>query len=164
LERVSAPFAAAFCSLLTYIRQRPTILSDTGTDMARNFYSHDVYSIADGAGNVVVNVVAWAREAIGPPPGMTDDGLFDWEGEDRFRCIALCLLVSPTVSYSSLRVVLPPLDVLDRYRRLRLCNEAASNLLDVLLFEPQLLRTIPFSPTKLFLKHFLKPGLHVFLP
>ena len=89
---------------------------------------------------------------------------FDWEGEDRFWCIALRLLVSPTVSHSSLRVVLPPLDVLDRYRWWRLCNEVASNRLDVLLFESQLLRTIPFGPTKVLLKHFLKPGLHIFLP
>lgn len=73
LEQVSAPFCCRF--LLTYIRQRSTILSDIGTDMTRNFYSHDVYSIAGGAGNVVVNVVAWARETIRPPQGMTIDGL-----------------------------------------------------------------------------------------
>ncbi len=39
-----------------------TIFFDIGTDMARNFYSEGVYQIADGAGNVVVNVVAWARD------------------------------------------------------------------------------------------------------
>ena len=73
-------FGALCCrSLHTYIRQRSTILSgigtDIGSDMAQKFYSHDAYSIADGAGNVVVNVVAWARETIGPPQGMTIDGL-----------------------------------------------------------------------------------------
>ena len=68
------PFVV-FCSLFTYSRQRSAILSEIGTDTARNFYSHDVYSIADGAGNVVVNVVAWARETIGPPQGMTIDVL-----------------------------------------------------------------------------------------
>jgi hypothetical protein len=60
------------------IRERSTILSDIDTDMTRDFYSHDVYSIADGAGNVVVSVVAWARETI---EGMTVDRL--WRGRRR---------------------------------------------------------------------------------
>ena len=34
-----------------------------------------MYSIADGAGNGVVNIDAWTRETIGPPQGMTIDGL-----------------------------------------------------------------------------------------
>ena len=69
-------FGALCCrALLSYIRQRSTILSDIGTDIARNFYTHDVYSIADGAGNVVINVVAWAGETIRPPQGMIIDGL-----------------------------------------------------------------------------------------
>jgi hypothetical protein len=61
-------FGALCCRSL--LRQKSTILFD----MARKFYSHDVCSIADGAGNVVVNVVAWAGETIGPPQEMTIDG------------------------------------------------------------------------------------------
>ena len=62
------PLGATWRSRLSLVTQSAlnTLVFDIALDMSRHLYNEATYVVADGAGNVVVRIVAWAESNLGP--------------------------------------------------------------------------------------------------